>query len=452
MNAEAPSARSTRVNAALIALGVLSLGGYVYGAYQQFVGDITPFEVSALALALPYFAASWLIIRAPAARSTWWIGLVFAALFRLVAINTPVYISSDLNRYIWDGRMQAHGINPYRYVPANPAVAKYRDPVIYPAINRKDYAKTIYPPAAQAIFLAATRMGETPLAIRLAMVALEALTIWALVRLLAAVGLPTQRALLYAWHPLVCWEFASGGHIDAAMIAFIFLALLAHRRGREILTAVALAGATLIKFYPVILFPALYRRWRWSWMFPATLLGACVLAYLPYWLTYNVRGTLGFLSGYSSEEGVTTGERFYLLNLVASNLSADTKVSEHPAFVAFVLIMFAAAGAWAFWGPERDDKSVIRRCLALSALFVVVFSPGYAWYFCWLVPFLCVLPYPWLFWMTASAFLLYSNWLHPSMADAKLINHGIYLPAALLGVWQLGALYVHRRRSTAITL
>ena len=33
------------------------------------------------------------------------------------------FLSSDIYRYVWDGRVQAAGINPYAYVPADAALA-----------------------------------------------------------------------------------------------------------------------------------------------------------------------------------------------------------------------------------------------------------------------------------------------------------------------------------------
>ena len=59
----------------------------------------------------------------------------------------PPFLSSDMYRYVWDGRVQVAGINPYRYVPADPALQSLRDDAIYPHINRADIARTIYPPS-----------------------------------------------------------------------------------------------------------------------------------------------------------------------------------------------------------------------------------------------------------------------------------------------------------------
>ena len=100
--------------------------------------------------------------------------LVGAVAMRLALLFVEPYLSTDIYRYIWDGRVQAAGINPYRYVPSAPEIANLRDAAIFPNINRADYAVTIYPPTAQAIFLAVTRFGESVVVMKLGLIAFEA--------------------------------------------------------------------------------------------------------------------------------------------------------------------------------------------------------------------------------------------------------------------------------------
>ena len=144
-------------------------------------------------------------------------------------VLAPPYLSSDIYRYVWDGRVIAAGINPYGYVPNDPHLAALRDPDIFPEINRGNYARTIYPPAAQAIFFLVTRLGESLTVMKLAMVGFEAIAVVLMLRLLAAAGRPASWIAVYAWNPLPLWEFAGSGHIDAAMIAFVALALWSRR-------------------------------------------------------------------------------------------------------------------------------------------------------------------------------------------------------------------------------
>ena len=60
----------------------------------------------------------------------WLAGALLALLF------APLVLSSDLYRYIWDGRVQRAGINPYLYPPSAPELAVLRDEHVYPRINR----------------------------------------------------------------------------------------------------------------------------------------------------------------------------------------------------------------------------------------------------------------------------------------------------------------------------
>src|SRR5947209_2864833 len=169
-----------------------------------------------------------------------------------------------------------------------------------------------------------------------AMVVFEAVAIVLLLQLLAAARLPAERIVIYAWHPLPLWEFAGSGHIDAAMLMLVVLALWSRRRFDASLTGLALAGAVLVKLYPAVLFPALFRRW--DWRTPAAFLGLIALAYLPFlgvgW------GVLGFLPGYVAEEGFTgTGAGFYLWSLV----QAISPFGRLPVFVYIAAAMLALA-------------------------------------------------------------------------------------------------------------
>ena len=196
---------------------------------------------------------TWLVWRGAESRHTKAVIIGIAVTMRAVVVIAPPYLSSDIYRYVWDGRVTAAGINPYRYVPNDPHLAPLRDAEIFPEINRGNYAHTIYPPAAQAIFFLVTRFGESLTVMKLAMVGFEAVAVALMLRLLAAEGKPAAWIAVYAWNPLPLWEFAGSGHIDAAMIAFVTLALWSRR---PFLIGLALAGGVLVKFYPGVLLPA----------------------------------------------------------------------------------------------------------------------------------------------------------------------------------------------------
>ena len=285
--------------------------------------------------------------------------LVVAAVLRAMTVIMPPYLSSDMYRYVWDGRVQGAGINPYRYVPADEALTTLRDDAIYPNINRSGYARTIYPPAAQMIYFAVTRLSERVTAMKLAMLAFEAVAIVLLIGLLRRSGSPVDQVLIYAWHPLTVWEIAGSGHVDAAMVAFLVLALWARQRRLPVLCGLALAGSTLIKFFPLLLAPALYRRWDWK--MPTAFALAVLLLYVPYLsVGWNV---LGFLPNYWTEERLASGSGFYLMNL-AGWLSGRSDLPSLP-YLAAAAVCLARRLA----DPGRGLRS--RRDAALPLVFPV---------------------------------------------------------------------------------
>src|SRR5215470_3236422 len=240
--------------------------------------------------------------------------LAVGLLMRLGVLLAPPYLSDDLNRYVWDGRVEAAGINPYRYIPVDPHLAALRDDTIFPNVNRSTYAPTIYPPVAEYIFYIATRVSESLTWMKATMVAFELAAVALLLRLLALFRLPRERILVYAWHPLAIWEFAGSGHIDAALVFFVALALWARRREAAWLAGCALAAAALVKFFPAVLLPALYRRWDWK--MPAAAAATVIAAYLPFLASGD--SVFGFLPGYVIEEGLQDGSGFFLWNLLKS--------------------------------------------------------------------------------------------------------------------------------------
>src|SRR5271169_1691477 len=114
------------------------------------------------------------MLNRPADRWTIVIVVVCAIACRLVCLFSPPFLSSDIFRYVWDGKVQAAGINPFRYIPADSHLAFLRDLDIYPHINRVDSAHTIYPPADQLIFLLITRIHASVTFIKFAWVGFEA--------------------------------------------------------------------------------------------------------------------------------------------------------------------------------------------------------------------------------------------------------------------------------------
>ncbi|ACL58211.1 glycosyltransferase 87 family protein [Methylobacterium nodulans] len=371
----------------------------------------TPLRAQIFVGVLAISVAAWLVavrhvLRTALPPQAVWLVIAIAALLRLLLLPSLPFLSSDIYRYVWDGQVQAAGINPYRYVPADPALARLRDPAVFPLINRADYAHTIYPPAAQIFFAAVGQVTATVTGMKAAMLLCDSLAIACLLRLLALSGLKRERVLIYAWNPLVLWSFACDGHVDALAVALLALALLARVHRRDGLAGVILAAATLVKFLPVVVAPAFLRGGRF-WR--PVLAGTAIIAalYLPY-LSAGAQ-VLGFLPAYGAEEGFDTGQGFWLL----AGLSHLVPLPSGAARVyglGVALALAALALRIATRPLPADVPAPVTLCRdagILAACATAAANPHYAWYYAWLALPATVAPSPAVIWLSAAPVLFY---------------------------------------------
>ena len=414
----------------LFGLTITGLSLHVPGALG--IGSIrlkTWFVVIAGASAAVYLLAVLLVTHRPVGGRAVWVVLLVGAALRLVVLPAPPFLSTDIYRYVWDGRVQAAGINPYRYLPVDPALHSLRDEFVFPRINRAEYAPTIYPPAAQMVFAAVGLMWSSVTGVKTAMVGFEVLAVFCLLRLLAAAHMPAERVLIYAWNPLPVWDFAGNGHVDAMAVGLVATALLLRVRHRDGWAGVALGMAIATKFLPAVVAPVLWRRgagWR-------TALAAGLTILVLYAL-YSSAGShlLGFLGGYGSEEGYDSGAGFWLLAGLAHITALPAWVV--TAYRLGVVAVMAATAAWFAFVRRPDDPVAI--CAAagtMMALLIFAMSPHYPWYFAWLaVP--CVLaPSPAVLWLATAPILLYLD----TFGDRFVWPSVVFAPAILLAIASL---------------
>jgi hypothetical protein len=362
--------------------------------------------VLGLAVAL-YLLALWLVLRGGAAGpGALGIILGFALVFRILMLWTPVYLSSDPYRYLWDGRVQLAGVNPYRYPPAAPELSTLRDSDVHPHINRPT-AVTVYPPGAQWLFalVAAMTPGTLP-GWRVLLLLADALTVLLLLRLLGRLGASAEAVLAYAWSPLVVFEGIQAGHLDLAMIPVVLLALTWRMSGSPVRAGLALGVAVLLKLYPAILLIAWWRRGDRG--FPTAVLAIVGLGYLPYAATVGL-GALGFLPTYVSSQY----EDFNLgLRALLTYPFGFSDPLVRGAGMAFLFALLTAVLVW-IARTSRPDAPGLWRATALAAGAYVILVPTamHPWYVLWVVPFLCFRPRPALLFFSAAVTLGYTQYL-----------------------------------------
>jgi alpha-1,6-mannosyltransferase len=209
-------------------------------------------------------------------------------------VSQPVAYSLDIFRYMWDGRLILHGVNPYDYVPANPHLFHLRTWPYWRIMGWKNWPEA-YPPLAQIYF------GVIALLTKGALFQYKALLIVNdLVSLFLFYAVLCKRRLaitqqggkksqldscgtskgairfsylscrltnsdlwnfaLFALFPPLLVESFGAGHVDVFAIPWVLLAWLFRLQNRFGWMGFAIAMATCIKLYPIVLFAALWDK------------------------------------------------------------------------------------------------------------------------------------------------------------------------------------------------
>lgn len=417
----------------LAALGAAALPLYAWAAW---LGDLMahPAEFAALfvVLCVLHAAACWYATRRLGAPAAWRRAtpivlplLLFALLSRLIFVPATPSLSDDFFRYVWDGYIQGRGYNPYRSPPDAPELVPLRDDDYWPRINRKAQTSA-YPPFAELVFrgLALVRPFDS-LVFKLAFLALDLLTIALILALLRQRGQSPALAVIYAWHPLLPFEFVASAHIDVLAVALLALALFLQARGRPTLAGVALGLATLTKLYPGLLLPAFCRRGQWR--LPLAAVATVIAGFIPALVT----GDSNFrqLPTYLDEEGYDTGHRFVPLTLLRLAVPVPA-----AAYIALAGLALTGLSLWLWTRPAPLD--VPRRALLLGSAIMVLVTPAYPWYFAWLLPLVALAPAFGVLYLIGAAALAYPLWYWPTGRLQLLPYHlAHYLPVYLSLAW-----------------
>jgi hypothetical protein len=321
-----------------------------------------------LAAHAAYAAAAWLVLRS-GARARLWLILALGLLPRLLLLPTTPKLSSDVYRYLWDGRLVAEGINPFLHAPSDPALQRYHDALLA-RLNHAD-VPTIYPPTAQLLFGAVARTAVEPWAWKASLLLLEAVLVLALLALLRARGAPPERLLLYVWCPLPIVESFASGHVDLALAALLLLALALLERRRALLGGALFAAAVLVKLVPLLLLPALVRRRQFAALVAAAIVGG--LLFLPF-----------ASAGAALWTGLGTYLRHWEFNgsLYAMIRPYFETGAPPRALLAGVVAVTAVAIGW-------RARTLTGAALATFAVWIAASPTVYPWY---LIPLVALLP------------------------------------------------------------
>lgn len=188
------------------------------------------------------------------------------------------FLTDDLHRYVWEGRVVNAGFDPYVLAPDAPELVALRDES-HARINHPTY-RSVYPPVAQAVFAGVTAAGGREVAMRNVFLAVDWIVVAVLIAWRRALGRSVGLALAYAWCPIAVLS-AGSGHLDPLALVFVAGAGWALARGRGIPAGVCLGLASLSKVFPVLLLPWVLGRGSWRAGIAFAGVVAASLAFVP---------------------------------------------------------------------------------------------------------------------------------------------------------------------------
>ena len=317
------------------------------------------------------------------------LGLVALSIaWRVPLVLAPPLLSDDVHRYVWEGRIQNHGGNPYAWMdrPEADRWTPLRDGV-WAGVTHKDYT-ALYPPAWQLAARGVTAVHDSVRAMKIFLVLCEIAALALLWRLLRRRGLPEGRILVAAWSPLALVEIAGSGHNDAFAILLTVAALLALESGRPLAAAVAGALAFQAKLLPGFVVASWARRFRWWHVVAAAGLAAAAV------VPYAAAGSGLWFSA-------TRYARYWRFNETGF-AALRVLLDQEGAAVASALgvIVVAAIVAWRGVEPAAAGLAVVAASLLLAANVL-------PWYALWLLPFLVLREAPAALLFTGTVALAY---------------------------------------------
>jgi len=383
---------------------------------------------------LSVFKSNW-------TQKTFWVLIAFGLLFRFAVLPSQQIQEDDVYRYLWDGKVFAHGINPFKFAPEE--INQYQSiKVQNPAYFRSHYGKTdqnelavlnglkwesdvalryierinhpdvptIYPPLAQYVFRFSQQINPDSLfTLRIIFLAFDLMGMVFIILTLRALNLNQNFSLIYFWSPLMIKETYNSTHLDIIGISCLCASVYFLIRKRMVGSIFFLALSVLGKFYSAVLLPFYLQR-SWFLAQENRQRGAATLAlHLILFCTVITVFYLPFIDiGGSVFEGLKTysthwqsnDSLFAILLYVLKNILKLGMATEIPIFgssmilaksIMALVILGTVAYLIAKQGPDANSPEMWIRNIFIVIVLVFLVSPVQnPWYLCWTVPFLCI--------------------------------------------------------------
>ena len=314
-------------------------------------------------------------------RKILWAIIIFSLIFRFTLL--PMTPSDDMYRYLWEGKLQLNGINPYSHPPESSSLEHLRDK-LFSGINHK-HLSTIYPPLTLMAFAAADYVSHSIISMKFLFLLFDILSIFLLLRFLSVMGKESVNVLIYAWSPLILISFAAMGHGDSLQIFLAILALYLCAIRKNLRSVISIGLAAMSKFVFIIIAPFMISGKRLK--YAIALLSVIAVLYLPY--IGAGKGLFSTLFHFGTQYHFNDSAHFLIFCLCLGS-PLVSKIITATVFGAVLLYLYKKH--LSTHNPEQDinrNEPIINFAFLSIGAFLILAPTLHPWYLTWIVPFLC---------------------------------------------------------------
>lgn len=340
------------------------------------ITPIIPYTFIFIFSSILFLFISWLIFKTEIPYQHIYFLISLAFLLRLSFLNTNPIGSDDIYRYMWDGKIQTSGINPYLYPPNNEHLNSYHTTLLPKALNFQEM-RTIYFPLSQWLFyLGYNLSGESVWGYKLLLFFFELLTLAGLFQLLRKLKIDLKYSLLYLFCPLSIFQFALDAHLDGFGLPFLIFSLFFYLDDKKILSMILLGLSFSIKPVGLVLLPVFFLNEK-------TLAGKIKIALIPL-IAFFSQFIFYIFSTNPFEALFIFTKNWYFNGFVFNLINEVIRNNQFSRLICGALLILSLI-------PIYFSKRELPEKIYFAVLLLMIFSPVvHPWYITWiavLIPF-----------------------------------------------------------------
>ncbi|MDP2039010.1 MAG: hypothetical protein Q8L04_16650, partial [Ignavibacteria bacterium] len=297
--------------------------------------------------------------------------LTAAIVIRILFLFSQPVGSDDVYRYMWDGKTQDAGINPYLYKPADEKLNFLHSDILPSKMNFKEM-KTIYFPLSQWLFYVGYKLsGEAVWAYKLLLLLSELLTLFLLYKILAKLNIAKKYLLLYALAPLPIIQFALDAHLDGFGLPLLLAFIYFYLADKKIISAIFLGLSFSIKPVGVLILPILFLREK-------KITNKLLMVTVPF-IAFGIQFLPYIFSANPLEAFLIYTRNWFYNGLVFNLLNSFIHNNQTTRFWCSVVLLVSLV-------PVYFSKKILLDKIYFAVMLLMIFSPVvHPWYISWVL-------------------------------------------------------------------